>query len=59
MKLGKHKGRFYLNFMPGLEATLCLHITWYQSCSSEPVDQDEVGDSEAQIYFLNSGKLFD
>lgn len=47
MKLEKHKGRFYLNSMPGLEATLCLHITWYHSWSSEQVDQDEMGESEA------------
>lgn len=49
MKPEKHKGRFYLNSMPGLEAALYLHITWYHNCSSEQVDQDEVGDSEAQI----------
>lgn len=52
MKLEKHKGRFYLNSMPGLEATLYLHITWYHSCSSERVDQDQVGESEAQIFFF-------
>lgn len=52
MKLEKHKGRFYLNSMPGLEAILYLHITWYYSCSSERVDQNQVGESEAQIFFF-------
>lgn len=56
MKLEKHKGRFYLNSNPGLEATLYLHITWYHSYSSEQVDRDEVGDSEAQIFMFFSGK---
>lgn len=50
MKPEKHEGRFYLNSVPGLEAALYLHITWYHNCSSEQVDQDEVGDSEAQIF---------
>lgn len=50
MKPEEHEDRFYLNSVPGLEAALYLHITWYHNCSSEQVDQDEVGDSEAQIF---------